>query len=187
MIINIFMETNHTEFTNHTTMKISKTSQRILINAIISLLFLFFMPSWSQETANNETTNNKTTNAVSGAVYELRLYYPNDGKLDDLLARFRNHTTGLFEKHGFTNVGYWVTRPGEEPSVADRMMAVNDGKEALLYIVSFPDMEARNASWEAFVNDPEWIKVYEDSRANGALIREIHQVFLNPTDFSTLK
>ena len=186
-IIYTFMETNPTGFTNHTTMKISKTIRRIVINAIAGLLFLFFIPSWAQDRANNEKADNETTNADSRAVYELRLYYPNDGKLGDLLARFRNHTTGLFEKHGFTNVGYWVTRPGEEPSVADRMMAVNDGKEALLYIVSFPDMEARNASWEAFVNDPEWIKVYEDSRVNGALIREIHQVFLNPTDFSTLK
>jgi hypothetical protein len=125
--------------------------------------------------------------AKSQTVYELRIYYPNEGKLDDLLARFRNHTTGLFQKHGFTNVGYWVTRPDEKPSFADKMLAVNQGKESLLYIVSFPDMESRNTSWEAFVKDPEWIKVYEESRVNGALVRDIHQVFLNPTDFSTLK
>jgi hypothetical protein len=125
--------------------------------------------------------------AESQTVYELRIYYPNEGKLDDLLARFRDHTTGLFEKHGFTNVGYWVTRPGEKPSFADKMLAVNKGKESLLYIVSFQDMEARNKSWEAFVNDPEWIKVYEESRVNGALVSDIHQVFLNPTDFSGLK
>jgi hypothetical protein len=48
-------------------------------------------------------------------------------------------------------------------------------------------MESRNASWEAFVKDPEWIKVYEESRVNGALVRDIDQVFMNPTDFSTLK
>ncbi len=59
--------------------------------------------------------------------------------------RFRNHTTDLFEKHGFTNVGYWVTRPDEKPSFADKMLAVNQGKESLLYIVSFPDMESRNS------------------------------------------
>jgi hypothetical protein len=117
----------------------------------------------------------------------LRLYYPHDGKLDDLLARFRNHTTGLFEKHGFTNVGYWVTRSGEEVSFADQLMVNNPGKEALLYIVSFPDMETRNAAWQAFVKDPEWIKVYEESRVNGPLVREIDQVYMNPTDFSLLK
>ncbi len=76
------------------------------------------------------------------SVFELRIYYPHDGKLEDILSRFRNHTTGLFEKHGFTNVGYWVTRPGEKPSFADSMLAENQGKEALLYIVSFPNMES---------------------------------------------
>ena len=40
--------------------------------------------------------------------YELRVYYSPAGKLDDLHARFRDHTTKLFEKHGMTNVGYWT-------------------------------------------------------------------------------
>src|SRR5262245_46600564 len=41
-------------------------------------------------------------------VYELRTYYAPAGKLDALHARFRDHTLKLFEKHGMTNVGYWV-------------------------------------------------------------------------------
>lgn len=36
----------------------------------------------------------------ASSVYELRIYYAFEGKLDDLLQRFRNHTTKLFEKHG---------------------------------------------------------------------------------------
>ena len=43
-------------------------------------------------------------------VFEMRTYITHDGKLDDLQARFRNHTTKFFEKHGMTNVGYWVPR-----------------------------------------------------------------------------
>lgn len=163
-------------------MKLTTILKGIGINTILGLLFLSFMSASAQEKQEMDPNLSE-----SQTVYELRLYYPNEGKLDDLLARFRNHTTGLFEKHGFTNVGYWVTRPGEKPSFANQMLATNQGKESLLYIVSFPDMETRNAAWEAFVNDPEWIKVYEESRVNGALVREIHQVFLSPTDFSTLK
>lgn len=163
-------------------MKLTSVFKRIRISAIFGLLYFSFMTVSAQE---NQQSN--PDHSASKGVYELRIYYPNEGKLDDLLARFRNHTTGLFDKHGFVNVGYWVTRPGEKPSFADKMLAVNQGKESLLYIVSFPDMETRNAAWEAFVNDPEWIKVYEESRLNGALVREIHQVFLNPTDFSVLK
>ena len=36
---------------------------------------------------------------ASTTVYELRVYHANEGKLDDLLKRFREHTTKLFEKH----------------------------------------------------------------------------------------
>src|SRR5438477_8182366 len=36
--------------------------------------------------------------------FEMRTYYANPGKLDDLLARFRDHTVKLFEKHGMVNI-----------------------------------------------------------------------------------
>ncbi len=156
--------------------------RRITLNAILGLLFISFMSASAQvKNDNNPNLSERQT------VYELRIYYPHEGKLEGIISRFRNHTTGLFEKHGFKNVGYWVTRPSEKPSFANVMLAENGGKEALLYIVSFPNMETRNTAWDSFVNDPEWIKVYEESRVNGPLVREIEQVFMNPTDFSALK
>lgn len=132
-------------------------------------------------------TGEMESSGTKARIYELRIYYPHEGKLDDLLKRFREHTTGLFEKHGFVNVAYWVTRPDEAPSYATKIAPLNEGEQSLLYIVSFPDMEARNRSWEAFVNDPDWIRVYEESRKDGPLVREIDQLFLDPTDFSNLK
>jgi hypothetical protein len=154
-----------------------------MLYKVIFLWGLFFVNvSFAQ--GNTPQSDDKQ---VGNSVYELRIYYPHDGKLEGILKRFREHTTALFEKHGFTNVGYWVTRPNESPSFATRMLRANEGKEALLYLISFPDMQARNESWDAFVNDPEWVKVYEESRVNGPLVREIEQLFLNPTDFSSLK
>src|SRR5262245_47470918 len=73
-------------------------------------------------------------------VFEMRTYYASAGKLDALLARFRDHTTRLFEKHGMTNVGYWV--PIDNP----------DNK--LIYILAFPSAESRQKSWKAFMADP---------------------------------
>ena len=35
-----------------------------------------------------------------GGVFELRTYVTNPGKLDNLNARFRDHTVALFKKHG---------------------------------------------------------------------------------------
>ena len=120
-------------------------------------------------------------------VYEMRVYYTHEGKFDDILSRFENHTTKLFEKHGFTNVGYWTTTKRENITFADEFIFQNDGNKALVYIVSFKDMDSRNESWENFVNDPEWIRVYEESRVAGPIVEEIEQIFLNPTVFSNLK
>lgn len=103
-------------------------------------------------------------------LYELRVYYAAEGKLDALHARFRDHTTKLFEKHGITNIGYWV--PIENP----------DNK--LIYVVSFPDREARNAAWKAFSADPEWQRVYKESHADGKLVDRVESTFLTATDYS---
>ena len=52
-------------------------------------------------------------------VYELRTYHTHPGKLADLNTRFRDHTTRIFEKHGMTNIGYWV--PQDEPAHASTL------------------------------------------------------------------
>jgi hypothetical protein len=133
---------------------------------------------------NNTSTENELN---PHEIYEMRVYYTHDGKFDDILTRFKNHTVQLFEKHGFTNVGYWTTIKRDSVSFADKFILQNNGKSALIYIVSFENMEARNKSWNNFINDPEWIKVFEESRIDGPIVKEIEQVFLNPTDFSKLK
>ena len=51
-----------------------------------------------------QTTAVNTTHPL----YELRTYTTNDGKLEALHSRFRDHTQRLFEKHGMVNVAYWT-------------------------------------------------------------------------------
>ena len=105
--------------------------------------------------------------------FEMRTYTPSPGKLDALQARFRDHTCKLFEKHGMTNVGYWVTQ-GPEPK--------------LVYILAFPSKEARDASFKAFGADPDWQKVYADSQKDGVkLAAKVESVFLSPADYSAIK
>jgi hypothetical protein len=103
-------------------------------------------------------------------VYELRIYYASPGKLDALQARFRDHTCKLFEKHGMTNVGYWV--PVDNP----------DNK--LIYILAFPSREAQQKAWKAFIADPEWQKAYKESEAEGKLVTKIESTLLSATDYS---
>ena len=55
-------------------------------------------------------------------VFELRTYTTPEGKLDDLQARFRDHTIDLFERHGMTNIGYWT--PQDTPSSSNTLIYI---------------------------------------------------------------
>ena len=102
--------------------------------------------------------------------YELRIYHTHEGKLDALHARFRDHTLALFEKHGISNLVYWT--PKENP----------DG--LLIYLVGYPDEAARDASWKAFRDDPDWKAAYKASTADGKLVKKVDSLILTPTDYS---
>lgn len=108
-------------------------------------------------------------------VFEIRTYTCEPGKLPDLLKRFREHTTKLFEKHDMTNVGYWV--PTDEPRSGD----------TLIYVVAHPSREAATRNWDAFRSDPDWIKAKKASEANGKIVTKVESVFAEATDFSPLK
>jgi hypothetical protein len=112
---------------------------------------------------------------AGGRIFELRTYTAKPGRLQDLLARFRNHTTRLFEKHGMVNIGYWV--PADPPRAQD----------TLIYLLAHKDRDSAKRSWDAFRNDPEWIKVKAASEANGPLVEKVESVFLNALDFSKIR
>ncbi len=112
-------------------------------------------------------------NTSTADVYELRTYTTHPGKLDDLHARFRNHTVGLFEKHGMENVGYWV--PTEEPQ----------SEITLIYVLKHKSHEAAKESWQAFISDPEWKKVARESEQNGPILAKAPEaVYMELTDYS---
>ncbi len=113
-------------------------------------------------------------NSASGArvVYELRVYHAPPGKLPELLARFREHTVKLFERHGMKSVAYWT--PVDEPGKSD----------TLIYILLHPSREAAAANWKAFQDDPEWKSVRDKSEANGKIVDKVDSTFIALTDFS---
>jgi uncharacterized protein YbaA (DUF1428 family) len=102
--------------------------------------------------------------------YELRVYTAADGKLDALHARFRDHTCKLFEKHGMTNIGYWVPLENTE--------------HKLYYILAYPSREAREKSWREFMADPDWKAAFAASEKDGKLVNRADSTFLHATDFS---
>jgi hypothetical protein len=102
--------------------------------------------------------------------FEIRTYYAAPGKLPDLLARFRDHTLKLFEKHGISNIGYWAPETNQESK--------------LIYLLAYPTRDAREKAWKEFFADPEWQTVAKESERNGKLVTKVDSVFLEPTDFS---
>jgi hypothetical protein len=111
----------------------------------------------------------KSTKPV-GPYYEMRVYYCHPGKLENLLTRFRDHTTKLFEKHGMKNIGYWLP--------------VDNKDNKLVYILSYPSKSSRDSSWKAFGTDPAWKAVQSASEVSGKIVAKVESTFMTETDFS---
>ena len=111
----------------------------------------------------------------SKRVFELRTYTAPEGKLGELQARFRNHTVRIFEKHGMTNVGYFV--PQDAPN----------SQNTLIYILAHKNRDEAKKSWAAFQADPDWVKARNESQVNGSLTTQVVSVFMDPLDFSQMK
>lgn len=102
--------------------------------------------------------------------FELRTYWSPEGKLPDLQSRFRDHTLGLFKKHGIENIAYWVP--------------VDNKTNKLVYLLGYPSKEAREKSWKEFGADPEWKEVAKKTEANGKIVSKVESVYLVSTDYS---
>ncbi len=108
--------------------------------------------------------------------FEIRTYYAMPGKLEDLHARFRNHTMKLFAKHKMGVVGFWGPTDKEKGS-----------ENTLVYVMVFPSREARDKAWKDFAADPEWQKARAESEKNGKLVEKVDSVILGATDYSPVK
>lgn len=108
-------------------------------------------------------------------VFELRTYTATPGNLDNLHARFRDHTTRIFRKHGMEVVAYWAPTEGEE------------AENTLVYVLEHKSRAAADASWQAFIADPEWAEVAAASNANGPILAGIENLFMKATDYSPLQ
>jgi hypothetical protein len=108
-------------------------------------------------------------------VYELRTYTAADGKLDALIARFKNDTIRIFDRLHMESIGYWVPQDGPT------------SKNTLIYILKHPSRAEAEKNWAAFQADAEWKKVAADSEKDGRLATKVDRVWMDATAFSKLK
>lgn len=113
--------------------------------------------------------------AAGSRYFEQRTYHAAPDKLEALHARFRDHTLALFKKHDIENVAYWTPADGDA------------AKNTLVFLLAYPNKEAREMSWKAFSADPEWKKAHADSEADGPLVQKVDQLFMTATDYSPMK
>jgi len=146
--------------------RIPAVKRRTLFQALPAATFL---PALLWAAAQQDSSNSK-----QAGVYELRIYHAAPGKLGELLARFRDHTIKLFDRHGMKSVAYWT--PMDEPQKSD----------TLIYILQHPSREAAAANWKSFQDDPDWKSVKEKSEMNGKLTDKIDSTYLVLTDFSPM-
>ena len=107
-------------------------------------------------------------------IYELRVYQPVAGQMPKLLARFRDNTLPIWEKHGIRPIGFWTTLIGVSSN-------------ALTYILQWESLADRELKWTAFQNDPIWHQARDDSERDGPIVMSINNQILTPTAFSSLK
>ena len=109
-------------------------------------------------------------------VFELRTYRTNKGKLENLDARFRDHTIRIFNRFGMQSVAYW--HPTDKP----------DSNDTLIYILRHDSRGAAKKSWESFGADPEWRKVARESQKDGKFLRESPEsIYIRATDYSAIR
>lgn len=115
-------------------------------------------------------------------VFELREYTASEGNLAALDSRFRDHTVGLFSKHGMKHIAYWHLMPDQK-----------DANRKLIYILAHKSAEAGAASFAAFRQDPVWVeaRAASEKKAGGSLteggMAGVKSTYMRATDYSPTK
>ncbi len=149
---------------------------RSLLHRSLGIIVITAIGALLLSTSNAQEADAKK----AGKLYELRFYTTNPGKLPDLHARFRDHTLALFEKHGMENIIYWDVVEGTKDDGDDK-------SNMLVYIIAHKDEASKNASWKAFIQDPEWKAVAAKSEQNGKILaKPPRSILMSETEFSAV-
>jgi uncharacterized protein (DUF1330 family) len=148
----------------------------IKLFALFSILCFVSVVAAAQEAPKPPTIAPSPSLTKDSRCFEIRTYTAAPGKLEELHARFRNHTMRIFKKHGMEVVGFWGPTDKEKGS-----------ENTLVYVMAFPSREARDQAWKNFGADPEWQKARSESEKNGKLTEKVESVILMATDYSPVK
>ena len=107
-------------------------------------------------------------------IYELRIYECVPGKLPALNDRFQNITLKLWEKHGIRQAGFWTTLIGQS-------------NQMLYYFLEWESLAEREEKWNAFIEDPDWLKARAVTEKDGPIVAKVTNEILAPTLYSKVR
>jgi len=105
-------------------------------------------------------------------INQLRLYSVNPELREEFLTRFRDHAARIMrDRYGFKIVAMWLS--DEQDNLR------------FVYILCWPNLEAKEEAWKRFMADEEWIEIKRLSReTTGEPVQGIEDILLNAVEFS---
>ena len=107
-------------------------------------------------------------------IHELRVYRVFPGRMPALLKRFETKTLKIWERFGIRQAGFWTTLVG--PSHLE-----------MVYLLEWESLAEREAKWDAFATDTEWLEALAESEKDGPIVANVTNSFLRPTAFSSVR
>lgn len=101
------------------------------------------------------------------AFAELRLYSVQVGRMSDMSARYQQHLSLLFARHGITVIGAWQCFSGPQTPL-------------FVYLMHWQSWEERTIAWHGFYSDPQWSVVREATNAGSELVERYDLNLLKP-------
>ena len=100
--------------------------------------------------------------------YELRIYTPAAGRLDDLVTRIGWDMVPFFERHGFApRLGQWTVVAGETMA-------------AFVWLLQWLSMDQRTAAFAGLGGDAEWQALRVRTNGTGEMVKRYEIRFLAP-------
>ncbi len=107
--------------------------------------------------------------------FELRMYDVLPGKLELLMANYRDVRLGLFSKHGFSNLGFWTCD-------------TKSGSQKFIMLLAHQSPKLIDPSKAAYHADPQWKEqVDEWNKTSGPTTADVTSLIMTPAEFSPLK
>lgn len=83
--------------------------------------------------------------AAAEPVHQLRIYQLDTHTRTAFLDRFRDHAQRIMARHGFDIIAMWESE--------------HNGSPEFVYLLRWPDAETKDARWDAFSKDEEWLRI----------------------------